>query len=150
MEAFKAGAYDFREEFTSKAWATEYDFPAIRAGKVKKEMLADETPSGTQGYFLNTRREQFKDPRVRQALDLAFDFEWTNRNLFYGLYTRTESYFENSPMKAKASLRLPSERCSKPSARRYPGGFRGGLCAAEDRRLGPGPQAPAQSRQAAR
>jgi microcin C transport system substrate-binding protein len=100
MEAFKAGAYDFREEFTSKVWATEYDFPAIRAGKVKKEVLPDETPSGTQGFFLNTRRDALKDPRVRKALDLAFDFDWTNRNLFYGLYTRTESFFENSPMKA--------------------------------------------------
>jgi microcin C transport system substrate-binding protein len=100
MEAFKAGTYDFREEFTSKVWATEYAFPAIRAGKVKKDVLPDETPSGTQGFFLNTRREQLKDPLVRQALDLAFDFEWTNRNLFYGLYTRTESFFENSDMKA--------------------------------------------------
>jgi microcin C transport system substrate-binding protein len=100
MEAFKAGFYDFREEFTSKVWATEYDFPAIRAGRVKKEVLPDETPSGTQGFFLNTRREQLKDPRVRQALDLAFDFEWTNRNVFYGLYDRTMSFFENSPMKA--------------------------------------------------
>jgi microcin C transport system substrate-binding protein len=100
MEAFKAGMYDFREEFTSKVWATEYDFPAIRAGKVKKEVMPDETPSGTQGFFLNTRREQLKDPRVRQALDLAFDFEWTNRNLFYELYDRTVSFFENSPMKA--------------------------------------------------
>jgi microcin C transport system substrate-binding protein len=101
MEAFKAGAYDFREEFTSKVWAMEYDFPAIRAGKVKKEVLADETPSGTQGFFLNTRRDKLKDPLVRKALDLAFDFDWTNRNLFYGLYTRTESFFENSPMKAE-------------------------------------------------
>jgi microcin C transport system substrate-binding protein len=101
MEGFKAGAYDFREEFTSKVWATEYEFPAIRARKVKKEVLPDETPSGTQGFFLNTRREQLKDPLVRQALDLAFDFEWTNRNLFYSLYTRTQSYFENSTMKAE-------------------------------------------------
>ncbi len=100
MESFKAGFYDFREEFTSKVWATEYDFPAIRAGKVKKEILPDETPSGTQGFFINTRRDKFKDPRVREALDLAFDFDWTNRNMFYGLYDRTESYFENSPMKA--------------------------------------------------
>jgi microcin C transport system substrate-binding protein len=100
MEAFKAGFYDFREEFTSKVWATEYDFPAIRAGKVKKEILPDETPSGTQGFFLNTRREQLRDPLVREALDLAFDFEWTNRNVFFGLYNRTVSFFENSPMKA--------------------------------------------------
>jgi len=106
MEAFKAGAYDFREEFTSKVWATEYDFPAIRAGKIKKEVLPDETPSGTQGFFINTRWEKFKDPRVRQALDLAFDFEWTNRNVFYGLYDRTTSFFENSSMKATSE---PSE-----------------------------------------
>ncbi len=101
MEAFKAGTYDFREEFTSKVWATEYDFPAIRDGRVKKEVLPDETPSGTQGFFLNTRREPLNDPRVRKTLDLAFDFEWANRNLFYGLYTRTQSFFENSAMKAE-------------------------------------------------
>ena len=106
MEAFKAGTYDFREEFTAKVWATEYDFPAIRAGKVKKEVLADETPSGTQGFFLNTRREALKDPRVREALDLAFDFEWSNRNMFYDQYTRTQSFFENSAMKAEGE---PSE-----------------------------------------
>lgn len=106
MEAFKAGTYDFREEFTSKVWATEYDFPAIRAGRVKKEVLPDETPSGTQGFFINTRREKLRDPRVREALDLAFDFEWTNRNVFYGLYERTQSFFENSPMKAEGK---PSE-----------------------------------------
>jgi microcin C transport system substrate-binding protein len=73
---------------------------------VKKEVLPDETPSGTQGFFLNTRRDELKDPRVRKALDLAFDFEWTNRNVFYGLYTRTVSFFENSPMKAEGE---PSE-----------------------------------------
>lgn len=106
LEAFKAGAYDFREEFTSKVWATEYDFPAIRNGKVKKEVMPDETPSGTQGFFINTRREQFKDPRVRKALGLAFDFEWTNRYLFHNLYSRTQSYFENSTLKAEGE---PSE-----------------------------------------
>jgi microcin C transport system substrate-binding protein len=106
MEALKAGIYDFREEFTSKVWATEYNFPAVRSGKVIKEVLPDETPSGTQGFFLNTRRDKLKDPRIRQALDLAFDFEWTNRNVFYGLYDRTTSFFENSPMKAMGE---PSE-----------------------------------------
>ena len=106
MEAFKAGFYDFREEFTSKVWATEYDFPAIRAGRIKKEVVPDETPSGTQGFFINTRRPHLQDPRVRQALDLAFDFEWTNRNVFYSLYDRTQSFFENSPMKAEGE---PSE-----------------------------------------
>ncbi|XSG81603.1 MAG: extracellular solute-binding protein [Methyloligella sp. ZOD6] len=107
MEAFKAGAYDFREEFTSKVWATEYDFPAIKSGRVKKETLPDDTPSGTQGWFLNTRRDALKDPKVRKALGLVFDFEWTNRNLFYGLYERTQSYFENSAMRAEGE---PSEK----------------------------------------
>nr|WP_244462671.1 extracellular solute-binding protein [Methyloceanibacter caenitepidi] len=101
MEAFKAGTYDLREEFTSKVWATEYDFPAIRDGRVKKDTLPDMTPSGTQGFFINTRRDKFKDKRVREALGLAFDFEWTNRNMFFNLYNRTQSYFENSPMKAE-------------------------------------------------
>ena len=106
LEAFKAGAYDFREEFTSKVWATDYDFPAIKEGRVKKEVVPDETPSGTQGFFINTRRDQFKDPRVRKALGLAFDFEWANRYLFHNLYSRTQSYFENSTLKATGE---PSE-----------------------------------------
>jgi len=100
MEAFKAGTYDFREEFTSRVWATEYNFPAVRDGRVKRETLADETPSGTQGFFLNSRRPVLADRSVREALALAFDFEWTNKNLFYSLYERTQSYFENSAMKA--------------------------------------------------
>lgn len=104
MEAFKAGAYDFREEFTSKVWATEYDFAAVKAGRVIRETVPDETPSGTQGFFLNTRRAALVDPRVREALDYAFDFEWTNRNIFYGLYPRTHSYFENSTMKADGAI----------------------------------------------
>lgn len=100
FEAFASGQYLFREEFTSKTWATEYNFPAIRDGRVKLAELPDETPSGAQGWFLNMRRAKFQDRRVREALALAFDFEWTNANIFYGLYKRTESYFENSPMKA--------------------------------------------------
>ena len=63
-------------------------------------VLPDQRPSGAQGYFINTRREKFKDPRVREALDLVFDFQWSNKKLFYGLYKRTTSYFENSDMKA--------------------------------------------------
>lgn len=97
---FTSGEYDFREEFTSKRWATEYTFPALKDGRVKRETLPDNTPSGTQGWFINTRRAKFSDPRVRKALDHAFDFEWSNKNLFFGLYERTTSYFENSPMKA--------------------------------------------------
>lgn len=101
FESFKAGDYLFREEFTSKVWATEYNFPAVEDGRVKLLTLPDETPSGAQGWFLNIRREKFKDARVREALGLAFDFKWTNTNIFYGIYKRTESYFENSPMKAE-------------------------------------------------
>jgi microcin C transport system substrate-binding protein len=103
FEAFKAGNYLFREEFTSKVWATEYNFPAVRDGRVKLMTLSDETPSGAQGWFLNMRRAKFQDRRVREALTLAFDFEWTNKNIFYDLYERTESYFENSPMKAQGA-----------------------------------------------
>lgn len=101
FEGFKAGVYDLREEFTSKTWATEYTFPAALDGRVLRDTLPDGSPSGAQGYFLNMRRAKFSDIRVRAALDLAFDFEWTNKNLFYGLYERTQSFFENSPMKAE-------------------------------------------------
>lgn len=100
LEAFKAGSYDLREEFTSRDWATAYDIPQVRDGRILKLTLPDENPSGTQGFFLNLRRIKFQDVRVRQALGFAFDFEFMNKNLFYGLYTRTQSYFENSPMKA--------------------------------------------------
>ena len=100
LENLLAGNFDFREEFTSKDWATGYDKPAVKDGRVLLQTLPDERPSGAQGFFINTRREKFKDPRVRQALDLAFDFEWSNHNLFFGLYKRTASFFENSDMKA--------------------------------------------------
>ncbi len=103
LEAFKAKAYDLREEFTSKSWATEYDIPAVRSGQIVKLTLPDGRPSGAQGMFINTRREKLADPRVREALDYAFDFEWTNKTLFFGLYTRTASYFENSDLKAEDS-----------------------------------------------
>ena len=105
FEAFKAGAYLLREEFTAKYWATEYNFPAMEDGRVKRVTLRDDTPSGAQGWFINLRREKFADPRLREALSYAFDFEWMNRNQFYGLYDRTESFFEKSPMKAEG---LPS------------------------------------------
>ena len=75
----------------------------MRDGRILKLTLPDENPSGTQGFFLNLRRGKFQDERVRQALGFAFDFEFMNKNLFYGLYTRTQSYFENSPMKAQGA-----------------------------------------------
>lgn len=98
--AFTAGEYSLREEFTSKRWASEYNFAAVKDGRVKLLTLPDKNPSGTQGWFLNTRREKFADPRVRRAIGFAFDFEWSNKNLFSDLYKRTTSYFENSDMKA--------------------------------------------------
>jgi microcin C transport system substrate-binding protein len=101
FEALKAGKLDLREEFTSRDWATAYDFPALNDGRVVKEVLPDETPSGAQGFFFNLRRRKFQDIRVRQALNLAFDYEWTNQNLFFGLYERTASFFELSPLKAE-------------------------------------------------
>jgi microcin C transport system substrate-binding protein len=101
LESLKAGAYDLREEFTSRDWATAYDIPAVKQGRLIRLTLSDESPSGAQGFFLNSRRPKLADVRVRRALDLAFDFEWTNKNIFYGLYTRTESFFENSDMKTE-------------------------------------------------
>ncbi len=101
LEAFFGGAYDWREEFTSRDWATKYkDKPQVTSGKIVVETIPDHTPSGVQAWFFNLRREKFKDVRVRQALDLAFDFQWTNRALFYGMYKRTTSMFENSPLAA--------------------------------------------------
>jgi microcin C transport system substrate-binding protein len=100
FEAFKAGIFTFRQEFTARIWATGYDFPAATEGRVKRETIPDRTPSGMQGWFFNTRREKFRDPRIREAIGLAFDFEWTNATVMYGAYTRTASYFENSDLKA--------------------------------------------------
>jgi len=101
FEAFKAGAINYHEEFTSRFWATAYDFPAVNEGRIKKETLHDGAPSRTQGWYLNTRRDQFKDPRVREAIGLCFDFEWTNKNIMYSAYRRVVSFFPNSDMEAK-------------------------------------------------
>jgi microcin C transport system substrate-binding protein len=98
---FTAKNYLFREEFTSRTWATRYDFPAFKDGRVKRAVLPDDTPSGAQGWFINTRRPQFNDRRLREALIDAFDFEWTNKNIMYGAYDRTASVFQNSPMMAQ-------------------------------------------------
>ena len=101
FQAFFSQQYDFREDFTSRQWATQYDKPAVNAGLVIREVLPDETPSGVQAFILNLRREKFQDVRVRTAIDMAFDFEWTNKTLFYSQYARTNSMFENSTLAAK-------------------------------------------------
>ena len=106
VEAFKSGEYDLRPENSSLKWATAYEFPALEQGFVKKEMLRHGRPTGMQAFVFNTRKTKFQDPRVRSALAHCFDFEWSNAKLFYGQYTRTTSYFENSEMAASG---LPTE-----------------------------------------
>ena len=108
FEGFKGGVYNFREEFLSKLWATSYDFPALNKGWVVKDVLPDGNPSGTQGFWINMRRDKFKDPRVREALGLMFNFEWSNKTLFYGLYKRTDSFWENSNLEA-TGMPTPAE-----------------------------------------
>jgi microcin C transport system substrate-binding protein len=100
FEGFTARSYLFREEFTSRTWATRYDFPALRDGRIKRDVISDDTPSGAQGWFFNTRREKLKDKRLREAVLCAFDFEWTNKMIMYGSYQRTHSVFQNSDMMA--------------------------------------------------
>ncbi len=108
MEAFKAGKVDVRSENISKNWATAYEFPAVKNGLVIKREYPHHLPIGIQGYAMNARRAVFTDPRVRQAIALAFDFEWTNKNLFYGAYARTTSYFGNTALEA-TGLPSPAE-----------------------------------------
>ena len=107
LQAFKAGHFDYWLETSAKNWATAYDIEAVKDGRILKEEIANHNPQGMQGFIFNTRRDRLQDPRVREALALLFDFEWTNRQLFNGAYTRTTSYFDNSEL---ASSGLPSEQ----------------------------------------
>ncbi len=100
FEGFKGGDYDFREEFYSKLWSTGYDFPELTSGGISREILPDNRPSGAQGFWINLRREKFSDPRVREAIAHAFNFEWSNQTLFYSAYKRTDSFWENSDLQA--------------------------------------------------
>lgn len=106
LEALKAGQFDYWLETSAKNWATAYDVPAVKNGQLVKEEIANNNPTGMQGFIFNIRRPLFQDRRVREALALLFDFEWTNRQLFNGAYTRTRSYFDNSEL---ASRGLPDE-----------------------------------------
>ncbi len=105
LEAFKAGEYDYRSENSSKSWATAYKFKAVDKGWIKKEEIDHNRSSGMQAFVFNTRRNVFKDKLVREALAYGFDFEWSNKNLFYGQYARTNSFFSNSEL---AATELPS------------------------------------------
>lgn len=104
--ALKSGDIDFRSENQSKAWAEDYNVDAVKEGLLNKEMVPHQNPTGMQGFVFNTRREIFKNPQVREALGYAFDFEWSNRTLFNGQYTRTGSFFSNSD---QASLGIPKD-----------------------------------------
>ncbi|MCW7752505.1 extracellular solute-binding protein [Desulfobotulus sp. H1] len=106
LEAFKAGYYDLRQEYTARIWATQYTGAPFRDGRIVKKERKHRLPAGMQGFAMNTRRPLFQDARVRKALHLAFDFEWSNRALFYDQYTRSDSYFSNSDMEASG---WPSE-----------------------------------------
>ncbi|RTE65689.1 ABC transporter substrate-binding protein [Amphritea opalescens] len=105
LEAFKGGEYDFRQETSSKEWATGYKGSVFDDGKIITRNITHENPTGMQAFILNTRKPYFADSRVRQALAYAFDFEWTNKNIFYNAYTRTHSFFSNSEM---AATELPT------------------------------------------
>ncbi|TVM17336.1 ABC transporter substrate-binding protein [Oceanidesulfovibrio indonesiensis] len=106
IEALKAGEFDYRQERIAKAWATAYKGPPFDRGHIVMEEIPHSLSGGMQGFVMNTRRDVFRDPRVRYAMNFAFDFEWTNKNLFYDQYARTESYFSNSDL---ASTGLPSQ-----------------------------------------
>ncbi len=169
FQAFKAGQIDWRQENISKQWMTAYDFPAVSSGLVKKEMLPYKLPLGVQGWIFNTRRAQFKDARVREALAQVFDFEWMDKNLFFDLYTRTTSYFggtENEFDRRARAGRAEAARAVQGAAsarlvhralhdrqdgwlRQQPRGLAPGARAAEGGRLdGQGAQAGGRRRQA--
>lgn len=103
LEAFKAGQFDFRLENTAKTWATQYNGPALAAGKIIKEEIPHALPAGMQAFAFNIRRDVFSDIRLREAVALAFDFEWSNRALFYNQYRRSNSFFSNSELAAKGA-----------------------------------------------
>ncbi len=120
FEAFKKGAITWREEFTSKVWATEYDFPAVTEGRVIKREFSSELVPTMQGWAVNSRKSKLADPRTREAIGLCFDFEWTNKNLFYGAYTRSASIFETSQYKATGKPSPEELRLLEPYADQLP------------------------------
>lgn len=103
FEGFKGGSYWFRNEASSKIWATGYDFPAISKGFVKKEAIPDGSISTGQSFIFNLRRPQFQDARVREAMGLMFNFEWSNKTLFYGIYERINSFWDNTDLRAEGA-----------------------------------------------
>lgn len=114
MEGFKGGVYTFRTETEPKRWANDYEFPTIQSGDVVKEVLPSGDIAGGQSVIFNLRRPQFQDPRVREALGLVFNFEWSNKALFYGLFARVNSIWENSEMAATGTPTTEEAAILKP------------------------------------
>jgi microcin C transport system substrate-binding protein len=102
LEALKAGEYDFRQEYIARNWATAYDTPAVKDGRITKVEVPHKIPQGMQGFEFNTRLSKFADRRVREAIGLALDYEWANKTLFYGAYMRNKSFFEQTDFAARA------------------------------------------------
>ncbi|MCI4678473.1 extracellular solute-binding protein [Rhodoblastus acidophilus] len=121
FEAFKAGLIDYRQETDPHRWASGYGFPARRDGRVAVESLPLGGPKGLSGFAFNTRRALFKDPRLREALAMMFDFEWLNANLFSNLYTRDKSFFDESELSASGS---PASAAERKLLAPYPGAVR--------------------------
>ncbi len=114
FEGFKSGQYTLHEEMTARKWVTEYRFPAVMAGMVKKYRFQHHNPIATQSFIFNTRRSPFQDIRLRQALTYAYDFEWQNKALFYGQYRRLQSYFSNSELEARGTPSAAEMQILKP------------------------------------
>lgn len=104
FEAFKSGAFDYRLESSSKRWSTGYVGDQFDTGQVQLEKIADKNPQGMQGFWFNLRRDKFKDPKVREAISLLFDFEWANKTLFYGAYTRIDSFYSGSELSTQVDI----------------------------------------------
>ena len=120
LEALKAGEYDFRREYIARNWATAYDAPAIKDGRIIKREIADQTPQGMQAFIFNARKPKFADARVREAVDLAMDYEWLNKTIFYGAYVRNASFFENTDFQSTGLPTGKELELLKPFAKELP------------------------------
>ena len=120
FEGFKAGEYSFRSENSSQKWAQDYNFPAIEKGIIKKETLPDGNLGSAQAFFFNLRLDKFKDPKIREAIGLMFNFEWSNKTLFYGLYDRVTSFWENSDMQAYGEISVEELEILNPLKNYFP------------------------------
>lgn len=121
FEAFKAGILDYRDETSTSRWATGYDFPAARDGRIVTEAVPSPGPKGMEGFVFNLRRDLFRDVRLREALGMMFDFEWINANLYSGLYTRTKSFFDESELSASGR---PADAAERALLAPFPGAVR--------------------------